>query len=352
MDTWLHLPVLQVTTGMRSTTIASPFALRIIEGALAKGHNVDKLLWDNGITPPILSEPRSRVSFLQLSRVIHELIVLTGDEQFGLCNKAFLPNTLKHLCLSAIHGRTVGEVLTLMEEFFTLLNGTLAVTTRHDNGTTKLILEIKPEAHIVNHFAFDNMFLVIHRTLCWMADCRIPLQCVELNYPAPQYAEEYRHLFFDAPVSFDQSENAITFDNTLLAIEVQRTKEDLPAFLRKTPLIFLTQTFTSEDHALRIRHWLERQLKKHQQSPTIETAAEHFGLHPQAIRRRLEREGYTYKELKTQVRRDLAIYWINTSSLSIEDIAGKLGFSDARAFIRAFKGWTGLTPLAYRKNHA
>ena len=33
----------------------------------------------------------------------------------------------------------------------------------------------------------------------------------------------------------------------------------------------------------------------------------------------------------------------------MEAMAFELGFSERAAFIRAFKRWTGLTPLAYRK---
>ena len=36
---------------------------------------------------------------------------------------------------------------------------------------------------------------------------------------------------------------------------------------------------------------------------------------------------------------------------TLADIAGRLGFSEASTFHRAFKGWTGLTPGAYRQAH-
>jgi AraC-like DNA-binding protein len=72
-------------------------------------------------------------------------------------------------------------------------------------------------------------------------------------------------------------------------------------------------------------------------------------VHPQTLRRRLSGEGTTFKDIKNQVRRDTALHFLGKQGLSIEEIAHRAGFSESSAFIRAFKGWTGVTPYSYRK---
>ena len=72
-------------------------------------------------------------------------------------------------------------------------------------------------------------------------------------------------------------------------------------------------------------------------------------LHPQSLKRRLKKEGITYQMLKEETRRDMAINLIGQKRYSVEVIGFMLGYSDASTFIRAFKTWTGLTPLAYGK---
>jgi AraC-like DNA-binding protein len=40
---------------------------------------------------------------------------------------------------------------------------------------------------------------------------------------------------------------------------------------------------------------------------------------------------------------------LTRQNLSVSDISTKLGFAEPGAFSRAFKHWTGLSPLSYRK---
>jgi AraC-like DNA-binding protein len=54
-------------------------------------------------------------------------------------------------------------------------------------------------------------------------------------------------------------------------------------------------------------------------------------------------------DIKNRLRRDTALHFLGKHGLSIEEIAHRSGFSESSAFIRAFKGWTGVTPYCYRK---
>ena len=83
--------------------------------------------------------------------------------------------------------------------------------------------------------------------------------------------------------------------------------------------------------------------------PELGSVAASLGIHPQTLRRRLSAEGTTFKEIKNGVRRDTALHYLGKQGLSIEEIAHRAGFSESSAFIRAFKGWTGVTPYTYRK---
>lgn len=69
---------------------------------------------------------------------------------------------------------------------------------------------------------------------------------------------------------------------------------------------------------------------------------------PQTLRRRLKDEGTSYQKLKDQLRRDMALFYLDQPDISIQGIAEMLGFAEPSTFHRAFKKWTGMTPGDYR----
>jgi AraC-like DNA-binding protein len=52
------------------------------------------------------------------------------------------------------------------------------------------------------------------------------------------------------------------------------------------------------------------------------------------------------------LRHDLALGYLSNPAVSLEELARRLAFSDARALRRAFVRWTGTTPAEFRRRAA
>ncbi len=63
---------------------------------------------------------------------------------------------------------------------------------------------------------------------------------------------------------------------------------------------------------------------------------------------KLKEEGYTYRQLLDDIRKEIAISHLCGSESSTTDIAYLLGFSEPSVFSRTFKKWTDTSPGAYR----
>ena len=69
------------------------------------------------------------------------------------------------------------------------------------------------------------------------------------------------------------------------------------------------------------------------------------------MRHRLRQEGQSYRGIKDEIRRELAIKWLQDTPRSVGDIAADLGFAEPSAFHRAFRKWTSKSPGAFRRDH-
>jgi AraC-like DNA-binding protein len=78
-------------------------------------------------------------------------------------------------------------------------------------------------------------------------------------------------------------------------------------------------------------------------------AARRLGTSPRTLQRRLAAEGTSFQEVLDGGRRETAESALASSGLSCAEIGYLLGFSEPAAFHRAFKRWTGRTPLAFRR---
>lgn len=79
------------------------------------------------------------------------------------------------------------------------------------------------------------------------------------------------------------------------------------------------------------------------QFPSMAGVAAQLGLQERTLRRRLAAESSSYGEIVDDVRRKLAIEYLQTTRMSVEDVAWKVGFSDGANLRRAIRRWTGKT---------
>jgi len=70
---------------------------------------------------------------------------------------------------------------------------------------------------------------------------------------------------------------------------------------------------------------------------------------PRTLQRRLGVVGLTYGGVLDQVRCQLAEQMLTNRERKIGDIARALGYSDPGHFTRAFRRWTGRTPMDFRR---
>ena len=82
---------------------------------------------------------------------------------------------------------------------------------------------------------------------------------------------------------------------------------------------------------------------------TLEEIASNFNVSPRTLQRKLREEGTSFKELSDSVRKSIALNYVKTGDHPVREISCMLGYNELSAFTRAFRRWTGITPVDYRK---
>ena len=127
-----------------------------------------------------------------------------------------------------------------------------------------------------------------------------------------------------------------------------RDEDDLRSFLADSPATwYLTRDYGST-MADRVRAILEQGLRGRWPSP--EEVANRLAVSVQHLRRLLRAEETSMTQIREDILRDAAIASLARGEESVDALAARLGFSDGRAFRRAFHRWTGSTPSTYRSS--
>lgn len=76
--------------------------------------------------------------------------------------------------------------------------------------------------------------------------------------------------------------------------------------------------------------------------------ANYVGVTPRTIQRRLKMEGTSFGAVLQEARRDWAEDLLVSTALPLSEIATLVGYTSKQHFIRAYRGWSGVTPASFR----
>ena len=333
---------------MKPLTIANHFVDAAIQGAKRQGLPVSFILKGTGIQPELLNQPKARVNPEQFISLIQRIWHILEDELMGFGPVKSKPGTFATMCQYAIHSPNIEVMLKRSAKFYQLFELAPVLSLETDGDIAQLIIEHSNLPNDHQYFMQESLLVIWHRTASWMANQRINLLKISFNYPEPTHSGEYKSIFH-CPMEFNAEKTAIIFPAEALQYPVAQNERTLKQFLKTSPADLLARPVRDESYSGKIRQIIGHDI--HGEMPSFEAIAEALHMTPQTLRRRLKAEHTSFQELKDNIRRDIAIYLLGKPELSVNDIALKVGFTEPSTFHRAFKKWTGVTPMSYREQH-
>lgn len=155
--------------------------------------------------------------------------------------------------------------------------------------------------------------------------------------------------FFDVTVCFQKDHNALVFRREALDLPTQG--QDIHLFQYIQGNLDLLQDYWRLHHnPSQISALFDAIARNTELSEYgAETLAQQMNMSLRTLQRLVQEQGLTIRQLIDNAREARARQLLTSSTLSVAAISAQLGYSDERAFRRAFQRWTDLTPTEFRR---
>jgi len=167
-------------------------------------------------------------------------------------------------------------------------------------------------------------------------------------HPAPPDTSELLAYFRTSAVEFARGSNRIACSARELELPFASGDQALLAVLdEQAQAVVASKPAPGDPFYNRLREQIRIALR--QGPPKLEDVAAALHMSPRTLQRRLRERDMSFQAVVDEVRHRLALMYLDRSELSVGEIAFLLGYSELRAFARAFRRWTGTSPSELRE---
>ncbi|MES2360312.1 MAG: AraC family transcriptional regulator [Pseudomonadota bacterium] len=320
----------------------------MLSGVKARKQPYDAFLADAGIAPELLEQAGARVTADQYVALFRLLIERLDDDFIGFLSRPFKHGGFAMMVRAGVSAPTLEVAIRRIAHTLRLLQDDVLLEPVREGALAGLALRFTDPSREWPVFLHELLLRVIWRLLTWLAGKRLPAARFDFAFESPPHAASYAKIF-PGPLQFGMQHSAVWFDVARLQDPVRRDEAAMRTFLPDAPAHVILPRRGDEEASARVRAHLQR---TQPEWPDLVATAEAMHMAASTLQRRLASEGTSFQALKDELRRDTAIVRLNTSAVPLAALACELGFADSAAFQRAFKGWTGSAPGAYRRGGA
>lgn len=332
--------------GIGDPVVPTTYPAELVRLVGERGFDERQILDGTGIEPAMLRSPKARVSYKQLRALLQSVLRLTGDPALGLSfGPRFVLGRWGSLGYATLNAGTFGQALELIARYGVLLVPHIEFSLEREAGRVHLRLEQFIRMGSLRYFATEAVVGALVSQLKLVLGDDLPIECARFDYPAPPYADRYAPTLGCA-VEFGADTLELVFPERCLELALQYACPASAVLAEQQCASELDATQERKSVVSQVRHLLRN---RDAGFPDVRTAARCLRTSERSLRRALHESGTSYQTLMDETRRELAMDYLQSTRVPVEDIARMAGFADGRSFRRAFKRWTGMTPGEARR---
>lgn len=293
-----------------------------------------------------LADPDARVPADLTYRAWDRVAERLGDPHFGLhAAEAMQDAMFDAYDFAVTSAPTMRDGLERMMRHLRLQHDGAEIRLAVERGEARVWVVFHSTSRVPRHFCEFAVAVWLLRARSLIERPFVPRGIRFRHAPPADLAEHVRVLGI-AP-SFSAADDSVTFDEDYLTAPL-RTANPALGNLMNGYLAERQERVPSRPRVEeRARAELKRALKEGP-PPTVTSVAAAMALSVRSLQRALGDAGTSFHDLLDEVRRELALLWIEDRARSLKQISNDLGFGQSTAFTRAFRRWTGRSPSTWR----
>ena len=313
------------------------------------GHGRRTCLRGTGIMLSQLLNPQSRLTFQQELAFYRNALQLTGDPTIGLkLGEPFIPQRYGLFGYTLLSASTLRRAMSHAVNFGQLTFSFFTFQLQESDNRASFVMKDPPPVEEALHDVYldRDMSAAVVGFSSIMGES-VPLLEVQLAHDGHSRQQTYRD-HFDCDVLFSTYPSKLVFNPDLLDTLLPQRDPDTSQYFREQCRILIAKLKHQSYFADDVRMLL---LARPGQFPNIEQVAEQLHVSIRTLRRRLNEEGRSYRELLEEVRFQLAKEYLLDTNLRLAEISELLGYTEPGNFSHAFRRWSGYSPRGYRNHH-
>lgn len=331
----------------RSEPALLPYYLRLVYLWLIElGYDEHELFEGLDFTASDLHDEKYRLSIEQHERFILRALKLTNDPHLAvrLVGKYNASSANVPLMAVANSGK-ISRALDLITRYQSLFTRVFSVRSVGSADEPCMELESKLEHASVVYFSITAFILLLDDYFQRALNGVHLIRSVALGFPEPAGFDRVRGKF-GFPLHFDQPTTRIWFDSAYLDQPLNQSDPQTVRLLQEMSERQLQEAEAERSLTGAVTALLIEQIAS---PPGLDATASVLGVSPRSLRRKLAESGTSYQKLLDSVRLKVAHRLLTATDMPVASVGYELGFDNASDFGRAFKRWSGQSPLSVRR---
>ena len=334
----------------RVLKIDARLAGRVVDDLRRHRAETESLLRDVGLRLTDVADPNNRVPYAAVLALIERAAAALEDVSYGLrLGASYGLREGGLLGFVLLNSPTLSDAIANLQRYFRVVGD--GEDLEVERSGPHVALRFREADYALRGARHNSEYIaaIIVRAFREITRKRLSPLRAEFMHAQPNVTVAYDR-YLGCEVRFHATWDALIYDAEALRLPVIGADDKLLKVLERACRQILGPAPKKRDLVHDVKELVLDRLTK--EPVRIDGIARDLGMSSKTLERRLAEQGETFSTLLDDIRGGLAKRYLSDTDLRLEQVAYLTGYSEPAALVRAFKRWTGATPIQFRERSA